>query len=133
MKTSQPVPRLARQGLTLIELTCVILVILSLITILFVGGRAWKRGADRSQCLMNIRNIQQAMRSKQNLELIPEGAAINIDADLIGPGNFVEATPICPANGTYSFEMNVPALGTLATHCDLAGAEDHIPSAYDGW
>ena len=42
-----------KAGMTLLELTVVILVLLSLITILFVGARAWKRGSDRSANIMN--------------------------------------------------------------------------------
>ena len=55
------------KGMTLLELTVVILVLLSLITILFVGARAWKKGSDRSANIMNIRNCQQAMRGYQNM------------------------------------------------------------------
>jgi len=55
------------KGMTLLELTVVILVLLSLITILFVGARAWKKGSDRSANIMNIRNCQQAMRGYANM------------------------------------------------------------------
>lgn len=55
------------KGMTLLELTVVILVLLSLITILFVGARAWKKGSDRSANIMNIRNCQQAMRGYENM------------------------------------------------------------------
>jgi type II secretory pathway pseudopilin PulG len=54
-------------GMTLLELTVVILVLLSLISILFVGARAWKKGSDRSANIMNIRNTQQAMRGHENM------------------------------------------------------------------
>ena len=56
-----------KSGMTLIELTVVILVLLSLISILFVGARAWKKGSDRAGCIMNIRNVQQGVRSFQNI------------------------------------------------------------------
>jgi prepilin-type N-terminal cleavage/methylation domain-containing protein len=46
-----------KSGMTLLELTVVILVLLSLISILFVGARAWKKGSDRSANIMNIRNV----------------------------------------------------------------------------
>ncbi|MBC7981098.1 MAG: prepilin-type N-terminal cleavage/methylation domain-containing protein, partial [Armatimonadetes bacterium] len=38
----------AKSGMTLLELTVVILVLLSLISILFIGARAWKKGSDRA-------------------------------------------------------------------------------------
>lgn len=65
----------AKSGMTLLELTVVILVLLSLISILFVGARAWKKGSDRSANIMNLRNSQQAMRGHQNTREIPAGTA----------------------------------------------------------
>ena len=59
----------SKSGMTLLELTVVILVLLSLISILFVGARAWKKGSDRSANIMNIRNTQQAMRGHENMVL----------------------------------------------------------------
>ena len=43
-------------GMTLLELTVVILVLLSLISILFIGARAWKKGSDRAASILTIRN-----------------------------------------------------------------------------
>lgn len=59
--------------MTLLELTVVILVLLSLISILFVGARAWKKGSDRAANLMNLRNCQQAMRGHQNMRGLNPG------------------------------------------------------------
>lgn len=39
-------------AMTLLELTVVIMVLLSLISILFIGARAWKRGSDRTGCIL---------------------------------------------------------------------------------
>jgi len=64
--------------MTLLELTVVILVLLSLITILFIGARAWKRGSDRSANMMNLRNTQAAMRSHQNLRDLAVGQPFTI-------------------------------------------------------
>ena len=58
----------SKSGMTLLELTVVILVLLSLISILFIGARAWKKGSDRSANIMNIRNTQQAMRGHENMK-----------------------------------------------------------------
>jgi type II secretory pathway pseudopilin PulG len=48
--------------MTLLEMTVVILVLLSFTTILFIGAKAWKKGADRSANIMNLRNVQLAVR-----------------------------------------------------------------------
>ena len=72
----KPNPTYAKQraGMTLLELTVSILVILALVTMLFIGARAWKRGSDRAANLINIRNCQQAMRGQQNMRQLNSGA-----------------------------------------------------------
>lgn len=121
-------------GMTLLELTVVILVLLSLISILFIGARAWKRGSDRAGCIMNIRNVQQAVRSHANMQGInPSGTFVN--ADVFGTGKFIEKTPACPGTGSYTGldGTTVPAVGTLFITCSLAATEGHVPSSYSDW
>ena len=65
----------SKSGMTLLELTVVILVLLSLISILFIGARAWKKGSDRSANILNIRNVQQAVRGHGNLNTIVQATA----------------------------------------------------------
>lgn len=133
MKISAKPSRNHGRGLTLIELTVVILVLLALVAVLFIGGRSWKQGADRSGCIMNLRNIQQALRSHQNLSGKATGATINIPVDLVGADNFLQTTPQCPGAGTYSFASVIPDLGTLAAQCSLATTRGHVPASYSGW
>lgn len=120
-------------GLTLIELTVVILVLLALISVLFIGARAWKRGSDRAACIINIRNAQQAVRSFQNLRGRNDGSAINFNTDLVGIGNFIETFPVCPGGGTYTPATTIPTLGTLALPCSLATSDQHVPDQFAGW
>lgn len=54
--------------MTLLEITVVILVMLSLISALFMGANAWKKGSDRSFAILLIRNAQQGVRSHLNVE-----------------------------------------------------------------
>ncbi len=119
--------------MTLIELTVVILVLLALISILFVGTRAYKRGADRSGCIMNLRNAQQSARSFQNFNRLDGGEAYDFAADLIGPGKFLERIPECPGRGTYSYSATIPEPGFLAMSCSLAGTEGHEPEFPATW
>ena len=74
----------AKSGMTLLELTVVILVLLSLISILFIGARAWKKGSDRSANIMNIRNTQQAIRGHQNLKELNSATMPSSQDDIIG-------------------------------------------------
>ena len=122
-----------KSGMTLIELTVVILVLLSLISILFVGARAWKRGSDRAGCIMNIRNVQQGMRSYQNMNGLIPGDTCD-PAEIVGAGKFVETTPSCPAAGSYgALSTTLPPVGTLYLTCSLAASDSHVPSAYADW
>ena len=121
-------------GMTLLELTVVILVLLSLISILFVGARAWKKGSDRSANIMNIRNVQQAVRGHQNMRNLNDGASVP-ESDIFGTagdgvgGYLREPTP--PATGiAYTYTGVVPAIGTLyttATYTAPATAADYAP------
>ena len=52
--------------MTLLELTVIILVLLSLITILFVGAKAWKRGSDRAACILQHR-LEHFVESDEQL------------------------------------------------------------------
>jgi type II secretory pathway pseudopilin PulG len=127
-------------GMTLLELTVVILVLLSLISILFIGARAWKRGSDRAGCIMNIRNVQQAVRSHANMQGLNPGDTFT-NSDVFGAEKFVETTPDCPdPSGAYTglAGTTVPAVGTLFIECSLgtynAGVgTGHAPSAYGDW
>ena len=90
---------MARRGMTLLELTVVILVLLSLITILFFGAQAWKRGSDRTLCVMHIHNVQKGVRSFSNLYGYGPGQSVTgLKARIVGLGKFVEKTPSCPGS-----------------------------------
>ncbi len=70
----------SKSGMTLLELTVVILVLLSLISILFIGARAWKKGSDRSANILNVRNVQQAVRGQQNSKEKKDSDAVDTAA-----------------------------------------------------
>jgi len=125
-----------KAGMTLLELTVVILVLLSLMTILFIGARSWKKGSDRAGCIMNLRNIQQAVRGDQNMKGKNPGSAGLVRANIIGANGFIETEPVCPSGaGTYAFEDgNYPALSSLVTACPVAAVTaEHVPNSTVGW
>jgi len=120
----------AKSGMTLLELTVVILVLLSLISILFVGARAWKKGSDRSANIMNVRNTQQAMRGHQNMkELLPLapflqadleaymkfpkniGTGTNTDGVGYSPGDIITGQSQVPATNNGHIWIKVTTLG----------------------
>jgi len=118
--------------MTLLELTVVILVLLSLITILFIGARAWKRGSDRAICIINIHQVQKGVRSYSNLYgFSPGGNAPGLEGQVIGMGRFVETTPTCPGGGTYTTGGDtIPEMGFLYMECDIT---EHVPEVTSDW
>jgi prepilin-type N-terminal cleavage/methylation domain-containing protein len=46
-------------GTTLIELSVVIAVLLLLVGVLFIGIMAWKNGANKAACIVNLSSIQK--------------------------------------------------------------------------
>jgi len=126
-----------RSGVTLVELTVMIAVLLLIIGVLFVGARAWKRGADRANCVINIRRVQVAMRSFANYNEHHEGediSPVSLEGALIGSGSYLEKQPLCPGSGIYSFGGNtIPAMGRLYMTCSLAATEHHQPDEFGEW
>ena len=127
--------RMLIPGMSLLELTLVLLVSLTLIAIMFVGALAWKRGSDRAFCVMNIRNVQNGVRAYSNLSVLNQGSsAPGLRDQIIGYGRFVESTPICPSGGTYIFGADeIPPSGTLYMKCSAAASLSHEPVGYDEW
>lgn len=116
-------------GLTLIEVTLVIAVLLGLLSVLFIGVAAYKSGSDRAKCILNISSVQKAVRSHQNLYEKNIGDALS-KSDVTGAGRMLETEPTCPANGLYTWGTTVPAAGSAYLTCSIA---DHVPSSIAGW
>jgi prepilin-type N-terminal cleavage/methylation domain-containing protein len=121
--------RWARQrGTTLIELSVVIAVILLLVGVLFIGIQAWRDGANKSACLVNMSSIQKAVRGYQNVNLLNVGDAVT-GANLTTAGYF-GALPTCPVGATaYTLLGTVPAQGTPYAVCASTSAAAHNPPA----
>lgn len=125
--------------MTLLELTVVILVLLTLISILFIGANAWKRGSDRTLCILNIRNVQNGVRSFANLYGHNPGESVpGLQMRVVGLGRFVEDTPTCPSSGTYTYGAGfgidtIPPLGELYLECSLSSSANHVPEDTASW
>jgi hypothetical protein len=87
-------------------------VVLGGTSVLFVGARAWKRGADRSAVILNIRNCQQAMRGHANMMQLNPGDAFT-RKDLEEYMNFPADIPV--SGGVIRFEAGdkVTPIGEL--------------------
>ncbi|RYD46254.1 MAG: prepilin-type N-terminal cleavage/methylation domain-containing protein [Verrucomicrobiaceae bacterium] len=109
----------SKSGMTLLELTVVILVLLSLISILFIGARAWKKGSDRAANILNVRNVQQAVRAHANVrgldtpDDVGDGVALPV-AQIIGTGLYLNAVkPPLASVEEYEYTETVPAVGEI--------------------
>ncbi len=120
----------SKAGMTLLELTVVILVLLSLISILFIGARAWKKGSDRAANILNIRNVQQAVRAHSNIRGMNAGDAL-ASTEIVGTGKYLNTVSAPNTSITYTYGAAVPAVGTLyliAAYADATATADFAPS-----
>ena len=92
--------RKSPKGVTLIELSVVIAVILVLISVLFIGATYYKDSADNAACVIVQSSIQKAADSYNNISGGSAGAA---GAGIVGAGKpFPTALPACPTGGVFS-------------------------------
>ena len=127
-------PSLRRaKGMTLLELTVVILVLLALVSITFVGARTWKKGSDRAGCIMNLRKTQQAVRAYQNTHQLADYTPFDMATELMGPGKYLEVEPRCPSGGNYNQATTIPGPGEMVMTCSLASGESHEIADFVGW
>lgn len=149
MKTASPLRSSKRSGFSLLELTVVIAVLLSLTTVLILGARAWKNGADRTGCILTIRNVQTSVRSYQNLYgynaggmPYAEGGTQDIASHMFAKGYIsgktydeVQGFSTCAGGGSYSRSHPdvFPPMGELYIECSLSTQEDHMPAPGPEW
>jgi len=142
--------RRALPAFTLVEMTVVVSVSLSLISVLTASARAWKRNSDRADCVSTIRNFQGALRSYQNLygysdgmfqTKVGESADIAVQLrshDLITRDQYQQAMgqQTCSGGGTYSRKQpdRFPLQGELYLNCSLSITEEnHCPDSSATW
>ncbi|BCX49342.1 hypothetical protein HAHE_32500 [Haloferula helveola] len=125
----------ALPGLSLIELTVMIFIMLLLTSILVIGARAWKRGSDRALCIANITAVQKAVRGYANMSgRSPGDTILGLEARVVGPDQFFESLPVCPGSGIYTLGGDlVPPLGDLYMKCSLDLTEEHVPEVTINW
>ena len=149
MKFNPQKRRTRKRGMTLLELTVVIIVLLSLIGVMFIVTRGCKEGANRTSCIMQIRNIQVTTRAYQNVNgYDPESSpklkngSQNIISHLLSEGyisqkeyDSSQGTRPCPGNGLYNIATPTifPAIGTLYMSCSFSSTKDHTPRELAGW
>ncbi|MFO1484243.1 MAG: type II secretion system protein [Verrucomicrobiaceae bacterium] len=125
--------RFNRSGMTLIEISLVIALLLGLIAVVFLGLGSYRQGADKAKCKMQLAAVQKAVRSGANMQNLNIGGAL-VAADVFGAGLLLENEPVCPSGGAYTWVGTVPAVGTPYGNCDFAGTgptSTHVLAASD--
>jgi len=142
--------RRALPAFTLVEMTIVISVSLSLISVVTTSARAWKRNSDRADCVSDLRNFQMAVRSYQNLYGYSEGMLhVNVGGstdiaeqllrrDLITRNQHRQAIgkETCNGDGTYSRIQpeRFPLQGECYLICSLSlSPQQHFPDSTINW
>jgi type II secretory pathway pseudopilin PulG len=149
MTTNSPPRVVWQRGLSLLELTVVIAAILTILSILFVGTRAWKRASERTTCILTLRNVQMATRSYQNLYGYNYGGRPYAEqgtqdiAEHLHHKGYIEdgiyeqlrGGNKCAAGGTYNCPQPdiFPQEGSLYMECSLSETAKHVPSAHHAW
>ncbi len=149
MTNNSPPGVVRHRGSTFLELSVVVTILLILISIVFIGASAWKRGSDRSSCVLTLRSVQVATRSYQNMYGYDTGLSPNsengtqdIAAHLFSKGyietNLYQQTRSaipCPAGGSYHCPAPdvFPQPGQLYMECSLSGSAEHVPTSHADW
>ena len=136
-------------GLTLIEMTVMLMVLLALVTVLLFGARGWKRGYDRTGCIVMTRCVQVAVRSYQNINGYSAGGhpdadhgSQDIGLQMLSKGYIEQAVfdalsgaKPCPGGGSYTVAVPdiFPPVGQLYMACSLASLESHTPPSVADW
>jgi multisubunit Na+/H+ antiporter MnhB subunit len=92
----------------------------------------YKKGRDRTSCIITCRNMQQAMRSYSGVNGINAGDAVPGFAvrTLVNQG-FFSAIPACPGGGHYEvIEGRAPVVGELMIRCSCP---EHVPPDHGDW
>lgn len=115
--------RLARRsGMTLIEISLVIALLLGLIAVVFLGIGSYRQGSDKAKCKMQLATVQKAVRSGANMQNLAVNDALVSGTQVFGAGLLMNAEPECPSGGAYTWAAVVPAVGIPYGNCDFAGS-----------
>ena len=121
-----------QKGLTLIEVTLVIAVLISLISVVYLGAAEFKNGSNRALCIQNIVHMQKATRAYCNMhDLDPGDSITDLEVRVIDNEGFFPKKPFCPSGGTYDFvENKAPEVGSAFATCSIS---EHEPLNTAGW
>jgi prepilin-type N-terminal cleavage/methylation domain-containing protein len=130
------------KGLTLIELSIVVSLILSLISILFYGMASYKDQSDAARCKVKLSQLHKNIRSFGNFnEVTPGqnwnsksigGVAIDFNTEFVLPMLTTDPSALkCPTGINYD-AVNIvtcPKVGALAYDCPVTVVTHSLANA----
>ncbi len=129
------IPQFRRRlrAFTLIEIAIVIAIITLLALGIAQSATYFRTAANKSLCIVIQKQIQDAMRSIQNLDNMNVGdtqdstQGISLDTALYGtPSAFFPVKPACPGNGVLTIGDAITGPGTAIATCTGTG---HAPTS----
>src|SRR5688500_4671011 len=118
--------RLSASGMTLIEISLVIALLLGLIAVVFLGIGSYRKGSDKAKCKMQLAAAQKAVRAQANFLNLNIGDPFVSTTDAFGSGKALENEPVCPTGTTYTWGAVIPPVGSSYGTCaydDLDGTD----------
>jgi competence protein ComGC len=120
-------------GVTLIEVSLVIALLLGIVVLLFIGVGSLRKGSDKAKCKMQLASVQKVVRAQANFKDLAPGVTF-ATTEAFGAGMAMENAPSCPAGGAYTWLGAIPSIGNAYGACDFAdtdGTTTHLLSAVD--
>jgi len=103
-----------------VEILIVILIIGLLLAVALPNFLKARERSYSNACQANLRTIQTAKEQWQDEKKVP-GSAVPAWSDLVGPTNFIQSMPVCPAGGLY-----LPNAVANDPTCSLTTVPGHI-------
>ena len=127
----KPINKLKRNsGMTLMELTVVLIVMLVIAGAIMIGVKGYLAGTNRALCILTQHTIQDNARSYANMYELNIGDAMAHTLFIDGADKLLPAAPVCKAGGTYTYTDVVPDTSVEYATCSDA---THLPKTPDGW
>ncbi|MEO1857507.1 MAG: type II secretion system protein [Rubritalea sp.] len=109
------------KGVTLIELSVVIAVILVLISVLFIGAGYYRDSSNNAACQITQSSIRKAAESYLNVNT-QEVTALSGVSDIVGEGLPFATAPECPTKGS----LTLTATGGVVTQMECSEHDNQL-------